>query len=1142
VKVFTQKSILFSIKTSLVTLLMLLSHLASAQFYNGYQMEFGRSRVQFKDFFWTYYKFNRFDTYFYLNGKELAIHTAKYGGEQLEIYENRLNTYLEGRIQFIIFNNLNELKQSNIGLSSGSEYNIGGVSHILGNKVVLYFNGSMVDFQRQIRQGIAHVLLQNAIFGNNLGSQVMNSFLQNLPEWFSIGLISYLADDWNTEIDNRIRNAVTSGRYKNFSRLVMDEHMVKDAGHSFWRFVAEKYGANSIISIINMTRVSRSMETGFQYVLGVKPKVLYKEWLEYYKSETQTTGLNRNEPDNSQRIIGRRVLKRNSYDRHYSQLRLSPDGERIAFVTNETGKYKVWLHDFRTGKTKKIRTGGYKLDEKVDFSYPLLTWHPTGELLTLVIENKGLIQLHYYNVSERDWTVQNLFGFDKILDLSYAPNGRSILISAVQKGQNDIFLFTVSSGSYERITNDIFDNLHPRFIDGTSRIIFSSNRTSDTLKFGDNDLPKNMSQTYDLFIYEYAKKDPLLKRVTNTPHASEIQPMPYGKESYFAFISDENGIFNSYVGKMDSTVAFVDTTVHYRYFSKTFPVTNYSRNIQHHDIAQFAAYQVQIINNNLLDGLFIAPLIPVAELEPLDLEYTGFMSGKSDKRELTRRAVPESARGIPPQAEPDIDGETGKRKSFRNIMRNESGREPFIDSPQESEQIDIENYRITSQGVINISMPDSLNAMVMRFAVPPKKEKYELEIPKQLVYYTQYTINDIVTQIDFSYLSQMYQPYPKGPESGGGISFPGFNTQQNFNEPGLSPTFKVGITDLMEDYRIIGGVRLGLDLVNKEYFVNYANLKKRLDKEILFQRRTLEIPIISAYLTRQNTNEVFFILTYPLNRVLRIKTTLLFRNEHYSFAGPDEFALRYPNMVNNWGGSKIQLIYDDTKELGLNLHEGTRFMIFGEYNQLVEDLNRNLMVVGFDFRNYLRIHRQFIWANRIAGSSNFGADRLLYYMGGTDSWMLPAFDQETRTDPNQNWSYQALVTNMRGFDQNARNGNNFVVLNSELRLPVFRYLLNRPIKSEFLRSFQMVGFGDAGMAWAGWNPYDEDNVLFTKYELSGPLRIKVQYEKEPLIAGVGFGARAKLFGYFLKGDLAWGIEDGQIKKKPKFYLSMSLDF
>lgn len=1122
-------------------MLLLLPLLVQAQFYNGYQMEFGRSRVQFEDFLWTYYKFDRFDTYFYLNGKELAEHTARYGGQQLEHYEDVLDTYLEGKIQFVIFNNLNELKQSNIGLNNGDEYNPGGVSHILGNKVVLYFDGSMVDFELQIRQGIVHVLLQNAIFGSNIGSQVMNSFLQNFPEWYTRGLIAYLAQDWNTDIDNRIRNVISSGRYKKFNRLVMDETLVQDAGRSFWHFVAQRYGEQQILGIINMTRISRSIETGFQYVLGINLETVYDEWLQYYKLQNETVAATTLSPMADNRLKGKRVLKRNDISRNYSQFQVSPDGTLAVLATNESGKYKVWLHNLETGKIRKLYVDGFKLDEKVDESYPLLAWHPSGAVLAMVLEKKGLIWLDFYDVDERKWTRQNIFGFEKITDLTYAPDGRALLFSAVQKGQNDLFLYTISSSSYERLTYDIFDDLDPSFIIG-NRIIFSSNRPTDTLYYGQNTLPENFDSQYDLFIFDYPSRNPVLRRVTDTPLADERQAMPYA-DGYFAFLSNQNGINNQYVGRLDSTVAYVDTTVHYRYFTSSFPITNYNRNISEHSIAPRSGYKAMIVNENLYDRLYLEPLVLPAALQPVTLSGTPYMLGLKQQHFVETQSI---APVPPAPTDTSVQKPAGRlpvqRKSFKNVLRNDTySRDPAEAKDPADGKINIENYQLSQQGIIGIK-PGEKTAGKSQQTAPSGKPKDDFQLPKQRNYYTQYSINELVTQIDFSYLSQMYQPYPGATNNALDDVLPGFSVTPNYQNPGLSPTFMVGITDLMENYRILGGVRIGLDLVDKEYFFSFANLKNRLDKEFVFQRRSIEQVVISAYVTRQKINEGFFILTYPLNKVLRVRGTFLLRNENLLFSGPDELAIRYPTQTKNWGGAKLQLIYDDTKELGLNLPEGTRFMIFGEYNQQIEQINKNLVVVGFDFRNYLRIHRQMIWANRVAGSSNFGTERLLYYMGGTDSWMLPSFADDTRIDPDQNWVYQALATNMRGFKQNARNGNTFLVLNSELRLPVFRYLLNKPIKSEFIRNFQLVGFGDIGTAWNGWNPYDPDNVLYTRYVSSGPLRIRVQYEKDPLIAGIGFGARTKILGYFLKGDLAWGIEDGKIKRDPVFYLSMSLDF
>jgi len=51
----------------------------------------------------------------------------------------------------------------------------------------------------------------------------------------------------------------------------------------------------------------------------------------------------------------------------------------------------------------------------------------------------------------------------------------------------------------------------------------------------------------------------------------------------------------------------------------------------------------------------------------------------------------------------------------------------------------------------------------------------------------------------------------------------------------------------------------------------------------------------------------------------------------------------------------------------------------------------------------------------------------------------------------------------------------------------------------------------------------------------------VESQKDPLVEGFGFGLRTRLLGYFLRGDLAWGVEDGRIQP-PVFYFSLSLDF
>ena len=45
--------------------------------------------------------------------------------------------------------------------------------------------------------------------------------------------------------------------------------------------------------------------------------------------------------------------------------------------------------------------------------------------------------------------------------------------------------------------------------------------------------------------------------------------------------------------------------------------------------------------------------------------------------------------------------------------------------------------------------------------------------------------------------------------------------------------------------------------------------------------------------------------------------------------------LNEPNIVKVWGGLKGELIYDNTRNLGINLRSGMRFKIFAEaYRQI----------------------------------------------------------------------------------------------------------------------------------------------------------------------------------------------------------------
>jgi len=151
------------------------------------------------------------------------------------------------------------------------------------------------------------------------------------------------------------------------------------------------------------------------------------------------------------------------------------------------------------------------------------------------------------------------------------------------------------------------------------------------------------------------------------------------------------------------------------------------------------------------------------------------------------------------------------------------------------------------------------------------------------------------------------------------------------------------------------------------------------------------------------------------------------------------------------------------------------------------------------------------------------------------------FDNTIPVSNTENYGFQALATNMRGFTQNIRNGNSFALVNSEIRWPFVRYIAGHPLRSNFLNSLQIVGFGDIGTAWTGNNPWSGNNSYDTEIFKNGPVQVTLDSNRQPIVAGYGGGLRAQLMGYFVRADWAWGIEDGYVMPRI-FYLSFSLDF
>ncbi len=1027
------------LKTALAA--VLLSPLSGmSQFYNGSNVSFGKNRVQHQVFNWQFMRADQYDVYFYPTGKALAQYVYCTIPQYIAEIEGMLRYSSRNKIQIIVYNTQADFRESNFAYDNDDFYNQGGITNVYGSKMYVYFDGNRAHFDRMIRSGIMNIYVHWLIQGTSVGANMSYDYLMNVPNWFFNGLASFYGEAWNSEVDAHVKDGIFTKQYKDFGELSSRDATY--AGHSFWKYLTDTYGNDIVARSLYAIKATKNVARGFSYATGVPYKTLMENWLKYF-SVMYYPDLSREMPS------GKGLVRKPKPKRLYDHVVFSADSGMYAFVTNEYGQVRVWLQRADRSRPECILRKYSKTEENPDLSYPLLAWHPQDSILGMTFESQGHCYYRAYDLRTRKWQKRFLVDVEKITAWCYADDGKTMLFSGFKNGQSDIFIYSFLARSFQNLTNDFYDDYAPIFLKGNDQIVFSSNRPRDSVGLADAYNEAEPLPAYDLFLFQYGRKDPALLRVTESFSANEYDALRID-DRRILFLGDNDGIVNQYAAEFDSVVSRVDTAIHYAFYADVHPITDAGLNTLCHNYDAENQTTARIMLKNGVRGIY---------MQPLDLS------------EKTVAAPSPFYRGI-----------LADRKT------------PPADTLQ----------------------TDSVAA------------KPKCEPPVASGYRVQYSINKVITQADFSFLNTSYQQFEGG-------------TSPIYLNTGFNALFMLGINDLFEDYRITGGFRVGVDN-NYEFMLSYENLSRRLDRQIVAYRQALTSDV-GNYLYKQQSNSLFYILKFPFDKVNSLRFTIKGRYETNVVSALSDNTLKMPDTRHLWAGVKLEYIFDSSKELCVNLWRGTKLKLFAEYEQRAEKDTRSLFVVGVDARRSFKIYRNMTFAVRLAGSTNLGSARLVYYMGGVDNWINAKFDSDITVDESKGYAYQTLATNMRGFKQNIRNGTSFALLSAELRVPFVQLIAGHQVSSDFLNSLQLNLFGDVGTAWTGLTPYSDDNSLYTRQIDRGPVSVVVKRQVDPIIGGFGTGLRFSLFGYFLRLDYAWGVEDLKIADpKGMFLFSIGTDF
>lgn len=1078
--------------------------LATAQNYPALE-RFGKNRIQYRTFDWKIIRTSNFEIYYYQDGTQIANLTAQYAESEFDRITELLGYTPYNRVKIFLFNSPSELAQSNIGLNTQGSLNR-REQDLSKSRIELAFTGDQISFRRQIVHDVAMLFVYDMLYGGSLKDALQSSLLLSLPDWFMPGIASYIAEGNSVELDDYMRDVSQTRPVRKPSLLSGTE--AERVGHSIWNYIVQKYGRDNVSNILNLTRIIRNEQSSISSTLGVPYSRFLREWRDYYAGMANTVSQGyRASSDDFQ-------IKLSDPDDEIvlSSLKLSPDKQYIAYATLRDGKYRVEVINTTNRKKTTVLQGGYRLDGlMVRTTTPLVAWQ-RGNNLIIITDELGKTNMYQFSDFEKKPKRQfkrQVNGLTQIVSVDASEDGGSLILSADRRGQNDLFLYSINRGSYQQLTNDLYDDLCPQFIGRTAReVVFSSNRKLDTLGV-DKGSYKTITDRLSLFTHEGGARDLSLERLTDSlSHAT--QPTA-ASETVFYFLNDVNGIKNLY--RLDAESGSIGQ------------VTAFPESIQLYDL-------------NPSNGGFVYSSLKNGET------YIGFRS----QLNLTQTVqAPPTPRSIA----------TGSATAKVQAKSNRAST-PKTDS---TGQVALSDTSAAKGAQTGAARPDSVKRLALEPGeVDTDNYQFDADVLKANEYRQRRSImgNTPTLSTTLPRNRRRENITIRGPFNYKGI-FTVTDANSNWridpiSAKGFGYSQDVTLTDLLENHVIRGGLFITTTLRNSDLFAEYTNLTHRIDFGARVDRSTLFVD--NAGLSQKyRYNRVAVSASYPISVNSRFTVSPFYAMTRLV----DISSFNEPDRTSDYAGLRGEFVFDNTKTSGANVAVGTRLKVkFDEYAGLrssAESFRR----LSIDLRHYQKIHRDLILAARFSFSQSGGPAPKQSTLGGMDNWVgaNSSIKEQIASNPllvpnlipneipydYRNVFFLDFAAPLRGFRQGKLTGTSHMLFNAELRLPLVRYLYRGNVTSNFLRNLQLVAFTDIGTAWSGKGPFSQQNSLNTEIVGGGsiPFRATVTNFKNPFLIGYGAGARTMLFGYYVKFDYGWGLEN-KVVSKPIAYLTLGYDF
>ncbi|HSK13685.1 MAG TPA: hypothetical protein VK907_10750, partial [Phnomibacter sp.] len=884
-------------------------------------VEFGKNRIQYRKYNWRYYQTPNFNVHFSEGGLELAKYVLQVAEEELGQIESFTETGLQRRANIVLYNSYDDMQASNIGLMNNIP-DVGGLSRLINNKMVVYFNANHTDLRRQIREGITQILVDNRLVGDNIGEIAGNTALLDLPQWLTDGYVAYSAENWSVAMDDKLKNALLAQDYRNFYQFAFKDPTL--AGHAFWNFIATNYRKENVTYFMYLAILYKNLNSASLRICKKKFKDVLNEFMQ---KETEKYYAD---------IKGRRNMPKGtisitediSENRDFYHFAPNPNVRSYTYAVAEyiKGFYRVALYENYTNKTILIKNGIRSPKHERNPNYPIMTWDGRGTRLAVIYWEKDKTKLMIQDIVNKANNVKIDLPFDQVQDAQYFLDHRKLVMSAVKNGHTDIFIYHIETGKVDQLTDDIWDDLDASYVSFPNKtgIVFASNRPGPEVRGSDTSIPSR--NRYNIFLADYDEKAGFrqITQLSEMDFGNARFPMQYNVNHY-TFVADQNGIANRYAGffttqaggldtlvfigdeilrnpdlkEIDSTlrawdlpepdsIGFVTLT---RDSTYTFPLTNYQSSLLETRNAGDRGQVSEVTQQSGLKMLYRLRVDSVAlRRRNIASRPTEYM-----RREML------AARA-----------QTGQATRYQPI-----GQKPADTTAPKGFVTEFEDELQQKDEKRDSAATDPLKGFFSYMNDPRLGPRSHLETAKLFKYKLKFSTDMVLGGISNNIIINRFQPYAGGQ---GPI--------QLNNGNNLSWAFLGNISDVMEDYRFSGGWKPGIGFTDNEYFVSFDNLRKRIDWGLLYYRGANSNVWYDPQRSlpgKQITTIYQAKIAYPLDRIRSFRLYPAYRTDRLISPSENFEMLQLPDKNIAYANVRLEYVHDNTLHKAQNIWNGLRY-------------------------------------------------------------------------------------------------------------------------------------------------------------------------------------------------------------------------